>query len=790
MTEDTITIEVDGKKLQARRGQMLIEVTDANDIYIPRFCYHPKLSIAANCRMCLVEVEKAPKPLPACATPVMDGMKVSTRSSYAREAQKSVMEFLLINHPLDCPICDQGGECELQDLAMGYGSDVSRYQEKKRVVKDKNIGPLVQTDMTRCIHCTRCVRFGEEIAGLRELGATGRGEHMEIGTYIEKSMVSELSGNVIDVCPVGALTNKPFRFSARTWEMTQHPGIAAHDGLGSNLDFHVKQDQVMRIVPGHNDAINETWLSDRDRYSYEGLYSQQRLTVPMIKQNGNWQEVDWQVAFDIAAERLKVITATQPEQLGALVSPQATTEEGLLLQKLVRGLGSHNIDQRLHQGDFSDQKNDPLFPWLGIDIADLEALDSALVIAGNPRKQQPLLNVRLRKSSLQGGSIMFLNPVDYDINYHIAEKLITAPVQLSKELAAILKAAIDVSGNKADTGTLLDAVQVSDTHRSIAEKLCKGSKSAILAGNIFTAHPEYSTLRYLAVTLAQVSDASFGYLGESANDTGLHLAGALPHRGPAGDPIATPGHDTLAMLETGLKAYLLFNIDPAMDLWDSRLAMNSLQKAETVIAMTAFKSDSLLDVADILLPISIYAENEGTYFNVAGDSQQFSACVPSQGEARPGWKILRVLADGLGIEDTGYENIADIQEELTVLFQGIRPDNANAGTRPGSISSTNGSISRFSELPMNSVDTLVRNATALQQTLDIADGLVHLNSDLAARLGLSEGDQLRLEQEGESAQLGFRIDDRIPDNAVLIHAAHADVIGLGPWFSDITVHKG
>jgi NADH-quinone oxidoreductase subunit G len=603
-------------------------------------------------------------------------------------------------------------------------------------------------------------------------------------------MVSELSGNVIDVCPVGALTNKPFRFSARTWEMTQHPGIAAHDGLGSNLDFHVKQDQVKRIVPGHNNTVNEVWLSDRDRYSYEGLYSQQRLTVPMVKQNGNWQELDWQLAFDTAAERLKFITASHPEQLGALVSPQATTEEALLLQKLVRGLGSHNIDHRLHQGDFSDQQNDHLFPWLGQGVVDLEALDSALIIAGNPRRQQPLLNLRLRKASLQGASIMFLNPVDYDINYDVAEKLIAVPMQLAYELAAILKSAITVSGKTVDTGKLLESIQVSDTHKRIAEDLCNGTNTAILAGNLFTAHPAYSTLRYLAVLLASVTEASFGYLGESANDAGLYLTGTLPHRGPAGEAISNPGLNTISMLEARLNAYLLFNIDPAMDIWDSSLAMNALQEADTVIAFTAFKSNSLLDVADILLPISIYAENDGTYFNVSGTSQSFSSCVPSQGESKPGWKVLRVLADGLGIPDTDYENISEIQDELSILLTGTRPDNTNAGSRPDAIPSANGSISRFSELPMNSVDNLVRNAAALQQTPDVADGLVHLSSELAARLGLSDGDRLSLEQGGETVQLGYVIDDRIPDKAVLIYAAHPDVATLGPWFGDIRVQKG
>ncbi|MBF8270489.1 MAG: NADH-quinone oxidoreductase subunit G, partial [Gammaproteobacteria bacterium] len=444
MTDNVIKIEVDGKELAARPGQMLIEVTDANDIYIPRFCYHKKLSVAANCRMCLVEVEKAPKPLPACATPVTNGMKVRTRSPLALAAQKSVMEFLLINHPLDCPICDQGGECELQDLAMGYGSDVSRYQENKRVVKDKNIGPLVQTDMTRCIHCTRCVRFGDEVAGLRELGGTGRGEHLQIGTYIETSMTSEMSGNIIDLCPVGALTSKPFRYSARTWEMRQHNGIAPHDAVGSNIHFHTKGNIVKRVVPAENEAINEVWLSDRDRFSYEGLYSDDRLLNPMIKQDGVWREVDWLAAFEHVKRSLdRVIAASGAHSLGALASANATSEELYLLQKFMRALGSNNIDHRIHQCDFSDDAEAPVFPWLGLPIQELEQLDAALIIGGNPRKDQPIINHRLRKAATRGAAVMVVNPVDFDSNFNLAARAIVTPADMTRALAGIIKALLE-----------------------------------------------------------------------------------------------------------------------------------------------------------------------------------------------------------------------------------------------------------------------------------------------------------------------------------------------------------
>lgn len=788
MSDDSVTIEVDGKSLPARKGQMLIEVTDANDIYVPRFCYHPKLTVAANCRMCLVEVEKAPKPLPACATPVMDGMKVSTRSEYARNAQKSVMEFLLINHPLDCPICDQGGECELQDLAMGYGADVSRYQEKKRVVKDKNIGPLVQTDMTRCIHCTRCVRFGEEIAGLRELGATGRGENMEIGTYVEKSMVSELSGNVIDVCPVGALTSKPFRFSARTWEMTQQPGIAPHDGLGSNIHFHIKGDMVKRVVPAQNEAINEVWLSDRDRYSYEGMHSDSRLTTPMVKENGEWKEVDWSIAFDRVRERLRQVVDNDPQQLGALLSPVSTTEEAFLLQKLVRGLGSHNIDHRLHQSDFSGQDNDPVYPALGLDVAELENRDAVLVIGGNPRKQQPLLNLRLRKAALKGAAVMFVNPYEYDLNYQVATSLVVSPMDMAVELAAILKAVLENNGAAGDDVKLPSDIKVNDNHRQIADALARGEGTTVLAGNLFISHPDFAILRYLASQIASLTGSSFGYLGESANDTGAWLVGAVPHRGTAGHT-TTMGMQVVEMLEAGLKAYVLMNLDPELDIANGRLALESLEQAETVVALTAYRTESLDRVADVLLPVSIYAENEGTLYNISGIAQTFTACVPARGEARPAWKVLRVLANDMGVAGCEYQDIGEIQAELNGQLKEVRVDQPTTSLDAGNIRGANAKLVRYADIPMNSVDMLVRHAAALQQTPDIADGYARLPSALAERLGLADGDMVQISQDGSSVQMQCLIDEHLADNTVYTHAGHPLGAGLGPWYGEVTVSK-
>ena len=382
MNSDNFKIEVNGVEFEASPGQMIIEVTDAADIYVPRFCYHRKLSVAANCRMCLVEVEKAPKPLPACATPVADGMKVFTKSALAISAQKAVMEFLLINHPLDCPICDQGGECELQDIAMGYGGGISRFNERKRVVKDKDLGPLISTDMTRCIHCTRCVRFGQEIAGIQELGTIGRGENTEISTYIESSVDHELSGNIIDVCPVGALNNKPYRFSARAWEMAQFPTVSPHDCAGSNINAHVMQGKLKRVVPRVNESINETWIADRDRFSCEAVYADDRLETPMVRIEGEWRECGWDEALEVAARGLQSVDGN----LAALVSPSATTEEGYLAARLVRHLGSGNLDHRLRRRDFRQQNLDPVFPWLGMPIEDVEQLQSILVVGSNLRR--------------------------------------------------------------------------------------------------------------------------------------------------------------------------------------------------------------------------------------------------------------------------------------------------------------------------------------------------------------------------------------------------------------------
>ena len=788
MSDNSITIEIDGQEVEARPGQMLIEVTDRIGNYVPRFCYHDKLTVAANCRMCLVEVEKAPKPLPACATPVMNGMKVHTRSGLALEAQKSVMEFLLINHPLDCPICDQGGECELQDLAMGYGSDVSRYQEKKRVVEDKNIGPLVQTDMTRCIHCTRCVRFGEEIAGLRELGATGRSEFMEIGTYIEKSMDSELSGNVIDLCPVGALTSKPFRYTARTWEMTQHSGIAAHDAVGSNLHFHVKDDRVKRVVPADNEDINEVWLSDRDRFSYEGLNSAERLTVPMVKDEQGWREVDWDTAISHVTGKLRgVIEQHGAGQVGALVSPSATSEELYLSQKLVRKLGSGNIDHRLRQTDFSDQEAAPAYPGLGMPLADVERLDAVLIVGGFPRKDQPIFNHRLRKAVMAGAEVMVINPVDFGFNYEIAHKCIESPANLVHELAAVLKVTIGKTVKDSAHARLLGAIRPKTLHRNIARTLLQADRAAVFIGSLGISHPQLSLLRYLSGSLAQRVAGTFGYLETGANSAGAWLAGAVPHRLPGMINAPAGGMDASAMLTEQLAAYLLLDVEPEFDFFDGNLARDALFKAGCVVAVTGYKTTA--EYADVLLPMAMYAENAGSYLNMEGRGQCFNTVVAPPGNARPAWEIVCSLAAKLGLDGFSYKGFEEVRTEAAEKMGTIQPDNMDAWNTPESIPASTGELQRIGYVPMNSVDALVRHAPALQQTVDVADGGVHINSKTARRLGVAGEEHIRVISQANALQFPLQLDDAVADDCVLIHGGHVNSGSLGPLSGPVSVSR-
>jgi len=711
MSDDVVNIEVDGKPVEARRGQMIIEVTDAIGAYVPRFCYHDKLSVAANCRMCLIEVEKAPKPIPACATPVAEGMKVFTKSPNAIAAQKATMEFLLINHPLDCPICDQGGECELQDLAIGYGRDVSRYNDRKRVVKDKDIGPLVSTDMTRCIHCTRCVRFGEEITGKPQLGTTGRGENVEISTYVAQSVDHEMSANIIDLCPVGALNNKPYRYSARAWEMVQRPTVSPHDCVGSNLYAHVLRGTVKRVVPRVNEAINETWLSDRDRFSYEAVYSNDRLTVPRIKEHGEWRDLDWEEALSAAADALR---QADGERVGLIASPGITIEEGHLLSQIADHLGTANIDHRVGRRDVSDQDNDPIYPSLGCSIAEIETQDAVLVAGSNIRAEAPIIAHRLRKAALAGASISFANSAEYEYFFDVANYLSGAG--LVELLAGITVAA---AGRKSLPGPVVDictGVKADAAQKKVAASLKRADSALVLLGNIAGRHASYTAVRALAACIADLTGATFGGLSEGPNSAGAHLAGVLPNRTQGGENRESVGLAVASMLADKMDAVVLVNVEPDSDIHASVDAVVKLAKQKFVVALTPFVSDALLECADLLLPTGTFAETSGTYVNIEGTWQSFSGVASPVGEARPTWKVLRVIGNLIDAPGFDYVTSEDVLNEFAAQLGEVSTSNAYEGS--GKVAKPNGEDAPAEEIdvPLYSVDGLVRRALALQLT--------------------------------------------------------------------------
>src|ERR1700722_20109875 len=712
MADDTVNIEVNGVALKARKGQMIMQVTDPADIYIPRFCYHEKLTVAANCRMCLVEVEKAPKPLPACATPVTEGMKVFTRSPKAVAAQRATMEFLLINHPLDCPICDQGGECELQDLALGFGRDISRFSEGKRVVKDKSLGPLVSTDMTRCIHCTRCVRFGAEIQGYPQMGATGRGEHMEIGTYIEHSVDHELSANIIDLCPVGALNNKPFRYHARAWEMTQAALVSPHDAFGTNVYAHVLRGRLMRMVPRENEEINETWIADRDRFGFEGMYSGDRVSQPMLRIDGALQAVDWEVALAAAAEGLQRSSAVAKGATGFLASPLATVEELYLLSQIARGLGCGNIDHRLRQLDFRAQESEAPYPHLGLKIADVEHLEGVLIVGSDLRREMPMLAHRIRKAAVKGGArIAFLNPRRFELMFPVAGYS-TSETDMVGELTALVHAAAGAAGRPVPAGVA--SATVTDAHRSLIAALSHGARRAVILGTLAQRHPAYSQLKALSAVLADLCAASVGCITEGANAAGAYLAGAVPHREPGGAPVANAGLSARQMLDAPLKAYVLFGgIDPAQDL---AVDPGALASADLVVAVTTHLPESLRGVVHVVLPIGSFAETSGTYVNAEGRWQSWAGAAKLPGESRPGWKVLRVLANLLRLHGVDYDSSNEIRDALKLL--------CGARIEPSSVAPArampNGQVPTGSwvDIPPYQSDVLVRGSEALQKTKD------------------------------------------------------------------------
>ncbi len=771
-------ITLDGKPVTIADGSMVMHAADAAGVYIPHFCYHKKLSIAANCRMCLVDVEKMPKPMPACATPVTNGMIVRTKSEKALKAQQSVMEFLLINHPLDCPICDQGGECQLQDLAVGYGKSASRYEEEKRVVFHKDVGPLISMEeMSRCIHCTRCVRFGQEVAGVMELGMIHRGEHSEITTVTGGTVDSELSGNMIDICPVGALTSKPFRYSARTWELSRRKSVSPHDSTGANLVVQVKAGKVMRVVPMENEAVNECWIADRDRYSYEALNSDARLTQPMLKQGGVWQAVDWNTALAYVVDGLKRVTAEfGTGQVGALASAMSTTEELHLLAKLMRGIGSESIDHRLRHSDFSAAAPAGQARWLGLPVAALSQLDRAFVVGSFLRKDHPLFAQRLRQAARRGAQVHSLHAAHDDWALPVATRLSVAPAAWPQALAEVAAAVAALAGVAAPVAGTSPGAQA----QAIAASLHSGERKAVLLGNAAQQHPQAGGLLALAQWIGQHTGASVGVLGEAGNSVGAQLVRAQP--GPG-------GLNAGQMLSQPMKALFLLNTEPVLDAADAAAARAALAASGLVVALTSFR-DSAADVADVLLPIAPFTETAGTFVNAEGRVQSFHGVVKPLGETRPGWKLLRVLGNLLGLSGFDFETADEVRAEALgdVALLPARLDNQSGLTLPAQLPPAGGDLQRVADVPIYATDPVVRRATSLQLTADArGEAVVGINSRLWQQMGLRPGGRVLVGQRDAAVVLPAREDPGLADGAVRVPAGHPMTAGLGPMFGDITV---
>ncbi|MGB8379203.1 MAG: NADH-quinone oxidoreductase subunit NuoG [Rhodanobacteraceae bacterium] len=797
---DTVTLEIDGRKLVVPKGSMIIQAADKAGIPIPRFCYHEKLTIAANCRMCLVEVEKAPKPLPACATPVADGMKVFTQSGRALSAQRNVMEFLLINHPLDCPICDQGGECELQDLSMGYGRSVSRFAERKRVLTDENLGPLIATEMTRCIQCTRCVRFMGEIAGTYELGGLDRGENLEIGTYIGKALESELSGNVIDVCPVGALTNKVFRFRARAWELIARPSIGYHDALGSNLWLHTRRGDVLRTVPRDNEAINECWLSDRDRYSHEGLYAEDRARAPLVKRGGEWIEVDWNEAIRVAAEMLRTNAAGD---LGVLVHPATSSEEGFLLAELARGLGSAHIDHRLRRLDFADGAVSGVFQ---MPVAEIECADVIVLIGCNPRYEVPLINARIRKAAARGARVYAINSLDLETTFALAGRKIVRPGALSDALLGLARAATAAGVEALQSGDSADAID-SATDDAFADDLATalaGARAAvIIAGELVVNHPAASKLRAVIQAIADATNAAFNEIPDGANAIGLVRAGVTPGEGRL---------DAGAMQTEPCKRYLLFGCEPPHDCADGAALLAALGAAESVVAFSAFASEALKQVASVILPIGLAPEIDATLVNLDGSTQVCTAGARLPGDARPGWKVLRALGTALALDGFDFTEITEVRERIAnvdsvsptagvAAAEEISPPltpgsllssvgraatGASAPAEDAQVQTSTASFERITTTAIYRADPVLRRATALNAHPLTRGPRLTMHPDDGLELGI--GDDAHRLIGVTVLPVGF--DYSVPRGAVWIEAGYADTDCLPPYGASIEIKGG
>ncbi|KQV79703.1 NADH dehydrogenase [Massilia sp. Root351] len=770
-----VEIEIDGKKVEVPAGSMVMDAANKLGTYIPHFCYHKKLSIAANCRMCLVEVEKAPKPLPACATPVSAGMIVRSASDKAVQAQKSVMEFLLINHPLDCPICDQGGECQLQDLAVGYGKGESRYAEDKRVVVPKQAGPLVSMqEMARCIQCTRCVRFGQEVAGVMELGMIGRGEHSEITSFVGEAVSSEMSGNMIDLCPVGALTSKPFRYSARSWELSRRKSVSPHDSLGANLIVQVKGGKVMRVLPLENDSVNECWISDKDRFSYEALDSAERLTQPMLKQGGEWKQVDWQTALEYVAHGLKNIKHEHgADAIASYATAHSTTEELHLLQKLTRALGSEHVDFRLRQSDFA--LDGEVSPWLGMPVADVTGLQRVFVIGSFLRKDHPLLATRIRAAVKSGAKLSVLNGTADDSLITVANQITAAP---SDWLAALSQVVVAVAAAKevaAPAG--FEGIEASDAAKGIAASLLSGERKAVFMGNAAAAHPQASALHAAAQWIAEQTGAKLGYLVDAANTVGGYLVNATAKN--AAPAFSAPK-----------KAYVLLNAEPELDAANPQAAAAALKQADMVVVMSAFKHG--MDYADVLLPIAPFSETSGTFVNAEGRAQSFNGTVKPLGDARPAWKVLRVLGNVLGLSGFDYDTSEAIRDELFgkgVTDLSAKLNNLSKKAVAAASFGAAGALERLADVPIHFADAIARRSGPLLATIDGAAPVARISVATAAALGIKAGDQVSVSQGSGSAVLHAVIDAGLPANVVRVPAAHESTAKLGAMFGAITVAK-
>ena len=756
-----IKIKIDGKTLEVKPKTSIIEVADKVGIDIPRFCYHKKLSVAANCRMCLVEVKNFAKPLPACATQVMEGMEISTKSKFTKDTQKSVMEFLLINHPLDCPICDQGGECDLQDTAVAYGASKTRYTEEKRVVFDKNIGPLISTDLTRCIQCTRCVRFLKEVGGMAELGLIGRGEHAEISAYVDKSVESELSGNIIDLCPVGALTSKPFRYSARSWELSRRSTIACHDSLGSNIEVHVKDDVVKRVIPKENESINECWISDRDRFSYEGLSHKDRINLPLKREKNQWKEIDWEEAYELIEKNITDIDIKKSNKIGIICSPQSTLEEGFLLKKIAKELNTSHIDYRLLEKSFSENNN-----WLGCKIDEIESHDAILVVGSNLKHDQPLLAHRFRRYANKKNNFSIITSYDDFYSTRCLEKIIVNPSAYINYLLMILKQvqlSTKYKVNSEAIRNLLKAVKPSTEAKRIAKSLLSNKSRAIFLGNQILHLDDGDNIKLVAMHIAQALGATFGLIPGYANSVGLNELN-----------LNTDNISADKILSQKKEAYIMMNFDPLYDYHSPKKINAALKKAKFNLAISPYMSDSFREF-DIVLPMTPFTETSGTFINMEKTIQSFSAVTPPAGQSRPGWKILRVLANFLQLEGFSYDSSEEVKTDAMIemdkknefSLKDFKPSNIERG------------LEVLNVVRANDSDMIVRRAASLHQNKNKDQSCCLINPTTMLEEGLIDGQKIKISSSESEILINAKADDNVCLNAVVIYGKQDETFSLG-----------